>query len=926
MSSKKKIRNPLIKRIPRELRGDWHKYLVVSLFLILTIGFVSGMYVANGSMMRAAEEGAGKYKLESGHFELKEQAEEKLISAIETGKMANIKQYYTDKAKKELDDKFDGEFKDKFDKEFTETFDKEFEQSFSEEFEKSYTEQVKAAVSAQVQDAALAEEMTKAAVEQAKQNGEYQAAYDNAYKESYPKAFETAYEEAYSEDYEKAYDEAWKEIIEEIDEEYAKAEDKYELNNADFKAVSVKVYENFFKNAEEDNNNDGTSDGTVRVYIKTEDINLACFLEGRAPESKNEIAIDRMHADNTGIKTGDTITVSEEKYTVTGLLAYVNYSALHEKNTDTVLDALKFDVAMVTSEGFDRIEESTHYSYAWLYDSKPTGKKEEKDLSDNLLKAFVTQAVAADNEINDFLPSYGNQAVNFATEDMGGDKAMGGVVLDILIVIISFIFAVTINNTIIKESSAIGTLRASGYTKGELIRHYISMPVIVTLLSAVAGNALGYTMFKNTVVSMYYNSYSLPTYVTVWNPEAFVKTTLIPIALMIAVNLIVIVKAMDHTPLQFLRHDLKQAKRKKAVRLPKWRFMRRFRMRVILQNIPNYFILFAGIFFVSVMLSMAVGMPDTLGYYQENAEDMMFAQYQYVLNSYKDENEDTIATKNKDAERFSMYSCQFNSGAHSEEISVYGISDGSRYVKNQLLTSLKDNEVLISSSFSEKYNVNNGDEIVLDEKYDSSQYKLTVRGVYDKSLSISVFMPIKSFRSVFDSEEEEFTGYLSDSEITDIDKDNIATVITRHDITKMCDQLDHSLGSYMEYFKLLGILLSAVLIYLLSKIIIEKNETNISLTKILGYENKEIAELYLISTAVILIIADLISVFLGFFVMREAWRAIMTDYSGWFDFVMQPVSFVKVFAFILIGYLIVMGFDFGRIKKIPLDKALKNVE
>ncbi len=36
---KKKIKNPLIKRIPKELIGDWKKYLVVFLFLVLTIGF-----------------------------------------------------------------------------------------------------------------------------------------------------------------------------------------------------------------------------------------------------------------------------------------------------------------------------------------------------------------------------------------------------------------------------------------------------------------------------------------------------------------------------------------------------------------------------------------------------------------------------------------------------------------------------------------------------------------------------------------------------------------------------------------------------------------------------------------------------------------------------------------------------------------------
>lgn len=351
------------------------------------------------------------------------------MSAVETGEKADVKQNYTDKAKKELDEKFDSEFK--------ETFDKEFEQSFSEEYEKNYTEQVKATLSAQLQDTAMAEEMTKAAVEQAKQNGEYQAAYDNAYKESYPKAFETAYKGAYSEAYKKAYDEAWSEILEEIDKEYAKAEDKYELNDPDFKAVSVKIYENFFKNAEEDNNNDGTSDGTVRVFVKTENINLACFLEGRAPENENEIAIDRMHADNAGIGAGDTVTISGKEFTVTGLLAYINFSRLHEKNTDAIFDALKFDVAMATDEGFDRIDENTHYSYGWIYDNKPSDEKEEKTLSDNFLKALVTQAVCADAEINDFMPVYANQTVNFTADDMGSDKAMGGMVLNILIVIIS---------------------------------------------------------------------------------------------------------------------------------------------------------------------------------------------------------------------------------------------------------------------------------------------------------------------------------------------------------------------------------------------------------------------------------------------------------------------------------------------------------
>lgn len=906
----RKVSNPLIRRIPRELLGDWKKYLLVSFFLILTIGFVSGMYVANGSMMRAAEESVTKYRLEDGHFELDQKADQALLEAISSGEKADVRQYYFDRAKEELDKKFEGEF----DREFTERFASEFEA----EFDRAFGEQIKQSLLAQGLDETSAQAMLPGAIEQMRESGDYQAAYDAAYEE--------AYAQAYDEAYESAYEEAWKEIQKEIEDKYAEAEEKYELNASDFKAVPVNVYENFYRNQEEDNDNDGVADGTIRVYAKTEEVNLACLMEGRFPGTEEEIAVDRMHADNAGITVGDTITVGGQPYSVVGLIAYVNYSTLHEKSTDFMFDALKFDVAMVTEDGFDRLNGSVQYAYAWQYAEKPADEKEEKKLSDDFLKALLTQTVTADRELEDYMPAYANPAIHFATDDMGSDEAMGGVLLDILIVIIAFIFAVTISNTIAREASAIGTLRASGYSKWELIRHYLSMPVIVTLLAAVVGNILGYSVFKNVVVSMYYNSYSLPAYETIWNPEAFVRTTLVPVVLMLVVNLAVIVKMMQHTPLQFLRHDLKKTRRKKAMRLPRWGFLSRFRLRIMLQNIPNYIILFCGICFISTMLSMAVGMPDTLAFYKENAESMMFARYQYVLKSYEDDQGKIVATNNGDAEAFAMYSLQKKGDALDEEILAYGIAQGSSYVRIEGLDALQGNEVFVSVSFAEKYHLAVGSSVILDEKYENSRYKFEVVGIYDQSLSLAVFMPIQNFRSTFDLEENAFSGYLSDSEIVDIEEGNLAAVITERDITKMCDQLDHSMGAYMQYFQVLCMLLSAVLIYLLTKIIIEKNETAISMTKILGYENREIASLYLLSTTIVLVIADVLSIGLGSLVMGMAWKAIMASYSGWFTFVTTPVGYVKMFAFVLVGYLLVMVFDFRRIKRIPMEEALKNVE
>ena len=166
-----------------------------------------------------------------------------------------------------------------------------------------------------------------------------------------------------------------------------------------------------------------------------------------------------------------------------------------------------------------------------------------------------------------------------------------------------------------------------------------------------------------------------------------------------------------------------------------------------------------------------------------------------------------------------------------------------------------------------------------------------MKGTYDKSQSIAVFMPIEHFADTFDFADGRFSGFLSDTKIKDIDESNIATIITIRDITKMADQLDHSMGSYMQYFQVLCILLSAVMIYLLTKLIIEKNETAISMTKILGYDNREIASLYLVSTSIVVVISDIISVVLGAKVMDIVWRIMLQTFSGWFSFHMTPVGY-----------------------------------
>ena len=269
----------------------------------------------------------------------------------------------------------------------------------------------------------------------------------------------------------------------------------------------------------------------------------------------------------------------------------------------------------------------------------------------------------------------------------------------------------------------IGTLRASGYTRKELLVHYMTLPLLVTVIAAVIGNVLGYTVFKNICAGMYYGSYSLPTYETRWNMDAFVLTTIVPFVIMLLVNLVLISKRLKLTPLKFLRRDLSTSKKQKAVKLPDIRFFDRFRLRIILQNKSSYITLFVGIVFANILLLFGMMMKPLLSHYQTEAVENMLADYQYILNVPDPIDEDdeytlmgivqklltpSLKTNTEGVETFALTSLKnIPKNREGESISVYGIQKDSKYVSAELF----EDGVTISDGYAEKYGMKVGDRI-----------------------------------------------------------------------------------------------------------------------------------------------------------------------------------------------------------------------
>lgn len=713
---------------------------------------------------------------------------------------------------------------------------------------------------------------------------------------------------------------------------YNKSFEKYNIEDGNFELYSkadesvidklekenVTIYENFYKEETvvRHNNikNDEDSQSTLRFYVNREEIDKVDLMEGSLPEDINEIAIDRMYAENNDIKVQDTLTVGSRILKVTGLVALSDYSSLFSDNSDTMFDSLKFGVGVVSQKCFDAYDDThIHYVYSWLYDNKPEDDKEAKLMADDFVKTISANAILVN-----YIPQYINQAIHFTGDDIGSDRSMMIVLLYVLIVIMAFVFAVTTNNTIVKEANVIGTLRASGYTRGELLRHYILLPIIVTIFGALVGNILGYTVFKDIFVATYYGSYSLPTYHTLWNADAFLLTTVVPVIIMLVINIVIIGCRLKLSPLKFLRRDLSGKQKKKAMRLPAFRFFNRFRLRIIIQNMPNYITLFIGILFANVLLLFGIMLGPMLTHYQNEITDKLIAKHQYVLKALVDVDDNA-------AEKYCVKTLATIEGRlKSEDVLVYGVKDNSIYADINT-ASLKDNEVYITNGYADKFRIKKGDKITLKEKYDDNEYEFTVKDMYDYPSSFAIFMSDAAFKNVFDKSEDYYSGYFSDN-ILDIDEKYVATQITLDDLTKVSRQLDRSMGETFNLVKIFAVVLFAVLMFLLTKLIVEKNTTSISMVKILGYSNREISRLYVTSTTIVVVLSVALSIGLSVIIMNYLFRVFMEEMSGWISCYYAPHIFPVMFILNITVYAVISFFMMAKIKKIPMDEALKTVE
>lgn len=728
--------------------------------------------------------------------------------------------------------------------------------------------------------------------------------------------------------------------------------------------IGVSVRENFSKDVSAEI--DGR-DTNVRVFANRDGFNLPAVYDGRLPEANDEIALDNTFLAKHGIGLGDTVRLDGKDFTVVGDIVLSDYTALFEQNEDFVMNTLTFTVALVTQDAWNRLEgDSTSYTYAYFvdgYDDMTTADHVDKQVD-------IAQALTDSGaRVTDIVDMWSNQAFFYAGEDVSHDQGMFRVLFYLIIIVMAFIFVVLTSATIEEESAVIGTLLASGYRKGELLRHYLFLPAAVGLVACIVGNAVGYAVFITPFSGLYYNSYSLPPLSVEFNVQAFLLTTVVPYAMLVVVNLVGLARKLRCTPIQFLRHDTgKRRHAGKGLRLPeRLGYITRFRIRVFARNLSQFATLFGGILIASLLLLFGLGMQLVINDYVEDMKDDLPAQHVYSLKApleidasadkraeyallgmmgqgdsgHTDEqmnvimgdllgdvddvhpaNTGDIADEAKaQAEKVAMGQLELAHkwGDNSEVITVYGIQEDSRYWPGY---DVSDGAILAGSGLQAKCNATPGETYDFFDKYAGKTYDLTVTGLVGRPANTNLYMSLDTFNSIYGNDPGYFNGYVSD-DVLNLDSDYVASVLTPDDMVKIANQMDDSMGDMMNAVVYMAVVIYFIMMYLLTKTVIDRSARSIAYMKVFGYRDREINKLYVRSITITVAVSLVVSLPLVIWAVCLFAEVIFMNYSGNFAINIPLWLMAESVAIGLATYLVVALFHVRAVKRVRLEEALK---
>ncbi len=656
-------------------------------------------------------------------------------------------------------------------------------------------------------------------------------------------------------------------------------------------------------------------------FIESNNVSSMYVVDGEGFDYDSDgMWLDSYLAKNLGIKVGDELTLSYKDYEITGRVAGLVTTPDH-------VYAIKDESAIFpTHDDYGYVYLSmksfpiNYYVYNYAYVTLKDGADEQAVKA--LLQNNIESAVAVTGRD-------ASASVQAYQSEIDEGATYSGIFTFLFLFIAILSVVTTMHRFVKKQRTQIGTLKALGFNRKRIERHYIGYGFYVSMLAAVLGLIGGRLIIGNIFVKMQSSYFEVPDMVSVTKPVVYVAALGV-VFLITAATYLTCHGLLKETAAETLRLEVPKVKAGELK--PAGSFAKRFsvgvrwNLRDIGRNKGRTITGIVGIVGCTMLIVCAFGMRDTIQFFIKwQFEDLYNFEYKLDLEStISDEAYKSLTDKYGDATSMTLAVEAFDvdGNTSTRQIVVADAGDKVRYTDHKAgYFELSDDGIYVSEKLLSILGLKVGDNVSWSVYGEEKIYTTGIAGTFREPQGQKLAMTRAYAESIG-------IDYKADCIYTDEDLSEVKNIAGVSLITGIAALKDGmmSMISMMDTVILLlmvvSVVLAVVIIYNLGILSFSEKQYQFATMKVLGFRSRQIRKIYVMQNLWVCVVAVIIGLPLGEYMTALIYKLAMGDNYDMLVRV-EPITYVVgavgVFA---VAYLV--NLLLGRkVKTIDMVTSLK---
>lgn len=489
----------------------------------------------------------------------------------------------------------------------------------------------------------------------------------------------------------------------------------------------------------------------------------------------------------------------------------------------------------------------------------------------------------------------------------------------------------TMTRVVQKQRIQIGTLKALGFKKRKIVKHYIGYSFWISIIAAICGLFAGRYFIGDVFINLEMSFFEIPNGMAIIKKDSFIVAAAVVLVVSF-VTYLTTRNILKENTAETLRNSIPKVKKKslnittKGI-FKKMNFSTKWNIRDIIRNKARTITAVVGVTCCCMLIVCAIGMLNSMDYFIGLQFNTIY-NFDYKLSlksniSAENLNKLTDEYGNSTSESLYIEIKDNNDERESNNIFVTDAKDYIRFVdnKNKFIELNNDEGVYVTYKLADNKGYKIGDEITWHISGNNTYYTSKIVGFNKDPQNQNVTMTRKYLESLG-------IEYKPDSLYTNTDlsgKKEIENVEVISNIDKLKDGMSNMIETMRTMVVLIiviAVILGAVIIYNLGILSYTEKQYQFATLKVLGFKDKQIKKIYIKQNNIIAAISIILGLPAGYYLVDWLFKTAIEESYDFGAHINIETYIIATIGTFLVSYL-VSKFLARKINKIDMVSSLK---